>query len=348
MRSKLIEFSTDATIQLGGVQVPWFGPGLLLAIWLLFTVVWCVWRLVRYGRNGLFVGDLVPFAVVAFAIWFAPQFMRAIPVYGYGLMLFLGFLSSTWLASRRLEKAGSDPNIAWDVAMWIFVGGIVGARLFFVIQYFPRVFAESNGPLEFLLNLVNLQDGGLVFYGGAILGAVAFFAFCRRRGLSPLALGDVLIPSIFLGMTFGRIGCLLNGCCFGDYCELPWALVFPPDSVPFRAQIDQGFLAGNEPGSLPIHPTQVYSALNGLVLALLTWAYYPYRRFSGEVLAVGWIVYPISRFLVEFLRGDELGQFGTMFTISQYVSAALFATGLLFYIWRVRSSPTTVPLQIAA
>lgn len=345
MRSKLIEFATDATLSLGGVQVPWFGAGILLGIWLVVTLGWAIFRWVRYGRNGVTLGDLVPFAVVAGAIFIAPRFVQSIPVYGYGLMLFLGFLSGTWLASRRLEKAGEDPNIAWDVAMWIFVGGIIGARVFFVIQYFPRVFANVHGPGEFLFTLVNLQDGGLVFYGGAILGAVAFFMFCRQRRLSPLALGDLLIPSIFLGMTFGRLGCLLNGCCFGDYCELPWAIVFPPDSVPFRAQIDQGFLVGGETGSLPIHPTQVYSALNAFAMALLTWTWYPHRRFSGEVLALGWIVYPISRFLVEFLRGDELGQFGTMLTISQYVSAGLFLSGLLFYILHMRSSHEPSPLQ---
>jgi phosphatidylglycerol:prolipoprotein diacylglycerol transferase len=347
MRSKLFELSTATTISLGGVDVPLFGLGLLLAAWVLFAALWLASRWWRYGVQGVVVGDLVPLAIVAGLIGFAPRLTPSIPVYGYGFMLFLGFLSATWLASRRLEKQGADPNIAWDVAMWIFVGGIAGARLFFIAQYHNQFFAAGRSVSETLFRMINLQDGGLVFYGGAILGAVGFAIFCRVRHLSALALGDLLITSVFIGMAFGRLGCLLNGCCYGDYCELPWAITFPVDSVPFKAQQMQGFLLGGEAGSLPVHPTQVYSALNAFCLALLTLAYHPFRRFNGEVLALGWIAYPVSRFLVEFLRGDELGQLGTIFTISQYVSAVLFLLGILFYgitMSRKARSPSLVQL----
>jgi phosphatidylglycerol:prolipoprotein diacylglycerol transferase len=91
-------------------------------------------------------------------------------------------------------------------------------------------------------------------------------------------------------------------------------------------------LAENAPCSLPLHPTQLYDSISGLLLALVTWAYYPYRRRTGEVLAVGWIAYPINRFMIEFLRSDEAGQFGTSLTIAQWVSLGLAAAGIAFYL----------------
>jgi len=162
--------------------------------------------------------------------------------------------------------------------------------------------------------------------------ALAFYLFCKLRKLSPLALGDIVITSIFIGMTFGRIGCLFNGCCYGDLCDLSWSVTFPHDSYPFVMEVKRGLITEAAARSLPVHPAQVYSAMNAAVLVLLTWAYYPYRRRDGEVLALGWLAYPVSRFVVEFLRGDEGGQFGTMLTISQWVSIALFAAGLAFYL----------------
>jgi phosphatidylglycerol:prolipoprotein diacylglycerol transferase len=131
---------------------------------------------------------------------------------------------------------------------------------------------------------------------------------------------------------FGRLGCLLNGCCFGDVCSLPWSITFPPESVPFEALVRRGLLDDSAVRSLPLHPAQLYDSLSGLLLALLTWAYYPYRRRTGEVLAMGWIAYPINRFMIEFLRADEAGQFGTSLTIAQWVSLVLFASGVVFYL----------------
>ncbi len=135
----------------------------------------------------------------------------------------------------------------------------------------------------------------------------------------------------------------MNGCCYGDRCELPWAIQFPLGSVPDMALVIRGFVSPDSPWSMPLQPTQIYSSLNALVLAFLTATYFRYRNRDGAVLAMGMLTYPITRFSIEYLRGDEMGQFGTSFTISQWVSVGLFCAGLVYLFWLSRR-PQTVTL----
>ncbi|MSR60396.1 MAG: prolipoprotein diacylglyceryl transferase [Planctomycetaceae bacterium] len=330
--------------------------GLLLALWCLIGVPVL---LLDFRRNGWkrfeFFTTSGVWLVVAIALFIAPELgiaNHAIPVYGYGMMLFVGFAASAWFAAWRIRREGGDGEIAWDAAIWIFVSGIVGSRLFYVVQYADRFFGPdpANGQRpsigQMLKAIVNLPDGGLVLYGGLLIAPLAYYLFCRRRRVSPLALGDIVISSMFLGLLFGRLGCFLHGCCFGDQCDLPWAVSFPAHSVPFEALVSRGYLSQDALRSLPLHPTQLYDSLNGLLLLLVTWAYYPFRRRTGEVLAIGWMAYPVNRFLIEILRGDESGKFGTALTISQWVSLALFAAGAAFFGWLQTRPPGRTPLQV--
>lgn len=268
---------------------------------------------------------------------------HSLPVYGYGFMLFSGFLIAGWAASRRAALVGVSSDTIWDLAMWLFAAGIIGGRLYYCIQYADRVFFRQVGgrlelkPFgELLRSAVNLPDGGLVLYGGLLMGAVAYFTFCRVRKQDPLLLADITIPSVFIGVAFGRIGCFLNGCCYGDRCALPWAVSFPLGSVPDTALVSRGFIGPEQPFSLWLHPTQLYSSLDAAVLAVLTHAYFRYRHRNGSVLALGLLTYPVTRFAIEMLRGDELGQFHTPLTTAQFVSIGLFATGLVYSLWLSR------------
>jgi phosphatidylglycerol:prolipoprotein diacylglycerol transferase len=340
MRSILFSIPLDGRIDLGPFgQIPVFGMGLLLAVWCLLGIGYAVLTVRRAGWKGLGPMVLVVWAVVAVAIFKAAEMnIKAIPVYGYGTMLFVGFLASASLSARRLRQEGADGEIAWDAAMWIFISGILGGRVFYVIQYHDRFFGPDplNGQprtaMQVIGALVNLPDGGLVLYGSLIFAPLAYYLFCRLRGIRPLALADIAITSVFVGIMFGRLGCLLHGCCYGDVCSLPWAMTFPAHSVPFEALVARGLLSENAPASLALHPSQLYDSLSGLLLALVTWAYYPFRRRTGDVLAIGWIAYPINRFLIEFLRSDEAGKFGTSLTIAQWVSLGLLASGIAFYV----------------
>ena len=255
-----------------------------------------------------------------------PLYFTELPIYGYGAMLFLGFVCCTFWASRRARKQGLNPDLIVDLGMWIFIGGLVGARLFYVLQ--------KREQYDSLIEFFYIWKGGLVYYGGVIGGLAGFFLFVRKRRLSALRILDMLTPTIALGLAFGRVGCTLNGCCFGDYCELPWAIAFPMGSIPWHYQLGAGWIGSHMP-PLPLHPTQLYSLLNALLMSALAATYYPLRRREGETTALLCLAYPITRFLIEHLRNDERA-FITPLTVSQNVSILMFALGLVMLVALLR------------
>jgi phosphatidylglycerol:prolipoprotein diacylglycerol transferase len=354
MRSILFSIPLDGQVDLGPFgKIPVFGVGLLLALWCLVLVTYVALTVRREGWKSISGISLLVWGVVALAIFKAAELqIKAIPVYGYGTMLFVGFLISGMLAAHRLRKEGVDGEIAWDAAMWIFVCGILGSRLFYIAEYHNRFFGpdalgKPRTAWDTFVALINLPDGGLVLYGGLIFAPLAFYLYSRYRGIRPLAFADVAITSVFVGVMFGRLGCLLHGCCFGGVTNsVPWAITFPAHSVPFEALVGRGLIDENAACTLPMHPSQLYDAISGLLLALLTWAYYPYRRWTGEVVALGWIAYPINRFMIEFLRSDEPGQFGTSLTIAQWLSMAIFGSGIGFYLYLRRKSVGRQSLKV--
>jgi phosphatidylglycerol:prolipoprotein diacylglycerol transferase len=244
-------------------------------------------------------------------------------VFGYGLMLFLAFLSSTSLASWLARRETLDPDVIKDLALWVFLGGLVGARVFYVVQYWGT-------RVHSVVDIVRIWEGGIVLYGSIIGGALTFFTY---RALRPFPLRpflDVVAPALTLGVAIGRFGCFLNGCCYGDVCKLPWAVSFPEPSPPWAAHRAAGLIGPDVHGSLPVHPTQLYSVVDGLTLTLLLLAYFPLRKRDGQVMALLMVTYPVTRALVEYLRNDETVFFAGM-TISQNISVVLMAFGLLFW-----------------
>src|SRR3990172_4508770 len=186
-------------------------------------------------------------------------FIGSVAIYGFGLMLVVGWLAGTWVGSWRARREGLKVDIA-DLGFWMLIGGIVGARLFYVVQHGQRF----GGLLDFF----KIWEGGLVWYGGVIGAVVTFIWQVRRKKLPAWKLCDVLAPAVALGMAFGRVGCFLNGCCYGDPTDLPWAAHFPQDSIPYVEQVRRGMLDAAANQSLGVHPTQLYSAVDGLVLFL--------------------------------------------------------------------------------
>jgi phosphatidylglycerol---prolipoprotein diacylglyceryl transferase len=145
-----------------------------------------------------------------------------IPVYGYGMMLFFAFIGCSWLARRLCKREGIDGGMIPDLAIWLFVSGIIGGRIVFVIQYWYS--DPARGYVGFdvrpLWDVVKLWDGGLVLYGALFGGAAGYYAFYTRNlkklGVSNWKMLDVVAPCIVLGIAFGRIGCLFTGCCYGN------------------------------------------------------------------------------------------------------------------------------------
>jgi phosphatidylglycerol:prolipoprotein diacylglycerol transferase len=250
-----------------------------------------------------------------------------IPIYGFGVMLVLAFLISPWLACWRARREGLDPEVILDMAIWVFVCGMIGARTFYCIEYWGR-------DIHNLFEAVQYWRGGIVYYGSVVGGTIGFFVHQWRHPFPVRPYADVLAPSIAVGTFFGRLGCFFNGCCFGDPCRLPWGVSFPAHSPAWDHQVRSGMIAPESLGSLPVHPTQLYSALDGAVLFLLLTAYYPLRRRDGEVMGLLMVTYPITRFVIEYLRNDE-GAFFAGLTISQNISLLLLLGGVVYWAWLV-------------
>jgi phosphatidylglycerol:prolipoprotein diacylglycerol transferase len=243
-------------------------------------------------------------------------------IFGYGLMLFIAYVASISMTSWRARKGHMNPQFAFDLATWLFIGGIVGARVFFVIQYRDRFTS--------FFDIFKIWEGGIVFYGSLIGGALAFFAIWAIKRFPLLPMADAIAPALCIGLAIGRLGCFLNGCCYGDRCDLPWAVRFPAGSAPFKDQVSVGLLAPNALASLPLHPTQLYSTIDGLVILFVVLAFWPFRKADGHAMALYFMLYSVTRFLVEQLRNDESAQYYGM-TISQLISLGVFASGVLLW-----------------
>ena len=341
MRQVLYRFHLDGTVDLGPLgEIPLFGFGIVLLVWTLINVGLIAYiRKTKTGddRKAAIQSTLVTWVIASIVIFILPNFAeripQGVPIFGYGFMVMLGIVAGGLTAGRRAESVGIPKQVMWDTALAVVFIGIVGARLFFVIQYADKVFAGVNSLPGYLFALVNLPDGGLVLYGGLIAGTAAFFARCYLKGYSPRLIADIAAPSMLLGMAFGRIGCLFNGCCWGDRCDLPWAITFPQNSVTWDTMVKRGFLSPEALETMPLHPSQIYSSINALILSLLAAAYFHRREKDGQVTLLVLIIYPATRFLIEFIRGDEMGQFNTTFTISQWVSLLIISIGIVYGIW---------------
>ena len=286
------------------------------------------------GFFGLIVARLLSRSVIR--AWWEDDF-AGIPVFGYGVMIFCGFAAGGWTGLRRARRVGLPDGLVYDLTFWAFAAGIAGARINYLLRFHERVFAapegRSLGLAGALFRAVNLSDGGLILLGGVIGAALAFVVVCVRWKVNVLRVADVAIPSCFLGLAFGRIGCLLYGCCWGDRCELPWAIHFPEGGITYDALVGRGFLAPDAPRTYGLHPTQLYSSFNALILAALTAAYFPRRPRDGAVLALALLIYPPARATLEVLRGDDTGFLNTGLTHAQTVGAILFGLGVLLAAW---------------
>ncbi len=427
--------------------VPIFGVGVLLALWAIVAAITLVGLIRHNGLNSDTLSSLPVLLLLGAAILFLPRvFPDGLPIRGYGVMLLVGITSGVGLAMRRARQGGLDPEIIISLAIWMVVCGIVGARLFYVIEYWHENFAGRN-LRDTLLEIANIPEGGLVIFGGFIGAMIGFVTLVRKQRLPLLAMADVIAPSMAIGLAFGRIGCFLNGCCYGGQTALPWHVAFPEYSSryekaksndsqrfspPYADQASHGEMhgfrldpVGADPAvvtrvdpkspadvaglkaddviesingnrivstgdakgqlfelflaqqplhitlrsgkaidiaavspparSLPVHPAQLYSAIDGALIGWLLWAYYPFRRRDGELIAMLLTIHPITRFMLEIIRTDEPAVFGTGMSISQNISLGLLACGVGIWwylsrqprgvVWPLASPPKVVPVR---
>ncbi|MBN2580424.1 MAG: prolipoprotein diacylglyceryl transferase [Pirellulales bacterium] len=230
--------------------VPLFGWGLLLALWAVFGAGLLIYVVRKQGWTADTWGYLPSLAVVAAVlIWVLPTICDAegLPIRGYGVLVLCGVLAGTGLGVLRARRVGLSPDLMISLAFWTILPGIVAARLFYVVEYWQRDYLpvlSADGFPALLVAIVNLSQGGLVIYG-AFLGAMAgLFGIVRTQRLSLLAVLDLVAPCLMLGMVFGRIGCLMAGCCFGGLCVHGPGIAFPPESPPYLNQMMRGQFYG--------------------------------------------------------------------------------------------------------
>jgi len=240
-----------------------------------------------------------------------------ITIHTYGLFFALGILAATFLAEYLHRRDGGTPGAVTDIAFLVAIGALMGARTLFILvnlEYFLK------NPLE----IPQIWNGGLVFYGGLIGGSLTFIVIARLRKLNLWRLADTVAPGLALGHALGRIGCFYAGTCYGKPTDLPWAVTFN----------DPRSLATGVLGT-PVHPTQLYSSFGLLVLMVVLLGIRSRARFPGQVIASYGILYGILRFGMEFLRGDPRGSvslMGATLSTSQVVSLVLVPLSLAAYV----------------
>ncbi len=400
--------------------IPLFGFGLLLFLWIAFSIGLLGWSVWKKGFTREVI-DYLPFLVLiaVMLVWILPGIAgdEGIPIRAWGTMLLVGVLASTGLLIYRGRRYGLDSDMTMSLVFWMVIPGLIGARVFYVIEYWETF--QRLTVVETFLAAINMTEGGMVVYGSLIGALSGLLIFVKKRGLRLLVLGDLLAPCLVLGLALGRIGCLLNGCCYGGACDHAWAVTFPPGSPPYASQVMRGEMSGfrygpdeagqptilrvepNSPAaraglevgqviervngqpvqeiepielieliertlynaygnrqpvqfemtdgtkqtlgpleiarrSRPIHPTQLYSSANALIICLILLAYSPFRRRDGELFALLLTLYPITRFILEIIRTDELSVFGTGLSISQNVSILILVGIVALWIFLLR------------
>lgn len=395
--------------------IPLFGFGWALLAWLIISAVW-VWWLWKDPQTRSEVGGLLPVLgiVAAAIIWLLPMMQvheppySGLPIRGYGVLLLFAVLAGLWMASHQARRAGFDVEQIQSMAFWLILSGLAGARGFYVALNWKDFASPSIVTTIQRIAMINI--GGIVVYGALLGGFAALAWVCYRKKLPLLAIADMLAPAFLIGLAIGRIGCFMNGCCYGGICDPPeWGVRFPMNSPPYQHQADSGALHGLQIGwdeskkhavvtsvyrdgpaasevqvgdvvlsvagvkvaskedvkelavrwqirhmamdlerggerksvswtlnppkaSLAVYPTQLYSAVDAAILCFLTWAYYPYRRRDGELVAMLFFFNPLTRILLEIVRDDEPGRFGTMLTISQLLAVGMMAFAVVLFL----------------
>lgn len=236
----------------------------------------------------------------------------------YGVMAALGFIAAVFVVSynRKIAKMSQD-----QATTLVFIGvfaGIIGARIAYIIQFWKSTY-ENN-----LMEVFRIDKGGLVFYGGFFLAMFCIIIYCRINKLDMWRVLDVVAPALTLGHMFGRIGCFMNGCCFGKPTMCALGIAFPEGSMPYQ-RYGQTFL----------HPVQLYEAAANLLLFCVM--FYLVRNTKRGIATASYLVaYGIIRFADELFRGDHTDAIAGYFTRAQAIGLVLIPAGIVLLIYFIR------------
>ncbi|MFC1551218.1 prolipoprotein diacylglyceryl transferase [Candidatus Latescibacterota bacterium] len=258
----------------------------------------------------------------------------------YGLMLATGFLTGIILAASRAKKAGENVDHIYNISVWIVFSALIGARLYYVMTNYSefRVRGEMFFLKRFALEFKNMfwpvgpggQIGisGLILYGGLIAATFTAVIYLYRYKLSVAKFLDIIAPSLGIGEFFTRIGCFLNGCCFGKPTESPIGMIFPDNSV-----------AGMYYPDIHVHPSQLYNSFAGLGIFLTLLYVERYKRFDGFLALVYFMMYAVIRFSTDFTRHYDSNLRFHGFTHNQVLGIIVFTIAAAVMIYRLKNLP---------
>ena len=238
-----------------------------------------------------------------------------IPIRAYGLMMVIGFVLGVSRAARVAKSRGIAPERMWDLGLVVLVSGVIGARLVYILL---------NPQAESFREFFAVWNGGLSFHGGVAFAVLFGWLYVRRVGIGFWVAADLAAPSGAIGYAVTRIGCFLNGCCYGAPTSLPWAVRFN----------DHGFITP------PSHPTQIYAALANLLIFCILTRLEKLRRAPGFVFISYLGLYSVYRFLIEFLRKGYSAQVSLLgLTQAQWASAVIGVACAVAIAARYRRAP---------
>lgn len=245
-------------------------------------------------------------------------------IHGYGLMIAIGVVAALVVATLRAKKKGLDGDITFNLTILSVISGFIGAKILYILVEWK----------DFIQNpLMVVSGSGFVVYGGIIVGALTAVLYCRWKKISFMSYFDLLMPSVAIAQGFGRLGCLLAGCCYGQPTDAWYGIVFQTSAI--------------APNGVSLFPSQIVSSLMNFAIAAILILFARKNKIAGRVGALYLILYSVGRFIIEFFRNDFRGSIGFMST-SQFISIFVIVLALALFFrnkwWKKSSNEEYKPI----
>ena len=249
-----------------------------------------------------------------------------IEITAYGLMNAIGYLMAGFYLYKTQAKSPFKNNTElFDYIFYLILGALIGAKIFYIIFHWSGFYGDNI--FEKLIDAIKTFRSGFVYFGGFVGAVCSGVYFIRKRNFPISKTADFTAPAIALGHLFGRIGCFLAGCCYGEISHSKLAIKFsnPECLVPHHLH------------NIPLHPTQLYEIFANLLIFLTLHFLNNKKHKTGSIFVLYMAMYSVARFGIEFFRGDERGNFIFSISPSQLISIVIFITAILIYILAIRN-----------
>lgn len=245
----------------------------------------------------------------------------------YGIVIAIGMLFGILLAAKIAKKTGQDPNIYWDISIWLIIFSIIGARIYYVIFYWD---AYKDNPLQ----IFNLRGGGLAIYGGVIGGVITAIVYCRIHHLNVVELMDTAAFGLILGQIIGRWANFFNREVFGEYTDSLFAMRLPISMVRER-DVSESIASHIVEGTnyIQVHPTFLYESMWNLGVLILMLILLKHRKYNGEETLLYFGGYGLGRAWIEYIRTDQLYLIGTTIPVSMVLAIIMVVVSLFLHLY---------------